>query len=97
MRAFTVVERDPAGWYARMAAWRAETAVKAGAVTRGEAERWLEELRAEQAAGRYLAGQTGLFTWGRRPPCSHGYPQPPAAKRSLGPASATAGSAFPPR
>ena len=68
VRAFTVVERDPAGWYAQLAVWRAETAVRAGAVTRGEAERWLGELRAEQAAGRHLAGQTGLFTWGRRPP-----------------------------
>jgi SAM-dependent methyltransferase len=68
VRAFTPVERDPAGFAARMAERRAAIAVQAGAITEGEGRSWLTALRAEQAAGRFLGGQTHLFVWGTRPP-----------------------------
>jgi ubiquinone/menaquinone biosynthesis C-methylase UbiE len=68
VRAFTPVERDPAGFYAKLAERRAAVAVQAGAITENEERGWLAALRAEQAAGRFLAGQTHLFVWGIRPP-----------------------------
>ncbi|HSE93563.1 MAG TPA: methyltransferase domain-containing protein, partial [Methylomirabilota bacterium] len=66
VRAFTPVERDPAGFYARLAERRAAVAVQAGAITVDEQREWLAALRAEQAAGRFLGGQTHLFVWGTR-------------------------------
>jgi arsenite methyltransferase len=67
VRAFTPVERDPEGFAARMAERRAAVAVQAGAITQHEQRRWLAALQAEQAAGRFLGGQTHLFVWGTRP------------------------------
>jgi ubiquinone/menaquinone biosynthesis C-methylase UbiE len=67
VRAFTPVERDPAGYYARLAEMRAGQAVRMGAISEEERASWLATLRAEQAAGRYLSGLTHLFIWGRRP------------------------------
>jgi len=67
VRAFTPVERDPAGFAATMAERRAAIAVQAGAITEDEQQRWLTGLHAEQAAGRFLGGQTHLFVWGTRP------------------------------
>jgi ubiquinone/menaquinone biosynthesis C-methylase UbiE len=66
VRAFTPLERDPAGFYAGTAERAAEIAVKTGVITEDERRRWLDELRAEQAAGRFLAGRTHLFVWGTR-------------------------------
>jgi arsenite methyltransferase len=65
--AFTPMERDPAGFAAQMAARRAAVALQAGAITEDEHRAWLATLRAEQAAGRFLGGQTHLFVWGTRP------------------------------
>jgi hypothetical protein len=67
VRAFTPVERDPAGFYAKLAERRAAVAVQAGVISGDEQRRWLEGLHAEQAAGRFLGGQTHLFVWGTRP------------------------------
>ena len=67
VRAFTPLERDPAGFYAGVAERMAERAVEAGAITADERQRWLEGLRAEHRAGRFLAGLTHIFAWGVRP------------------------------
>jgi ubiquinone/menaquinone biosynthesis C-methylase UbiE len=67
VRAFTPLERDPAGFYAGTAERAAEIAVKTSVITEDERRRWLDELQAEQAAGRFLAGRTHLFVWGTRP------------------------------
>ena len=67
VRAFTPLERDPAGFYAGNAERAAETATRSGAITEAERQRWLDALHAEQAAGRFLAGRTHLFVWGTRP------------------------------
>jgi SAM-dependent methyltransferase len=67
VRAFTLVERDPAGFAAQMAERRAAIAVQAGAISEDERRSWLAALHAEQAAGRFLGGQTHLFVRGTRP------------------------------
>jgi len=67
VRAFTPIERDPSGFYARLAEIWAGAAARSGAVSDDELQAWLEALHAEQAANRYLAGLSHLFTWGRRP------------------------------
>jgi ubiquinone/menaquinone biosynthesis C-methylase UbiE len=67
VRAFTPLERDPAGFYAGVAERMAERAVQAEAISEEEERRWLDALHAEQAAGRFLAGLTHLFVWGIRP------------------------------
>jgi ubiquinone/menaquinone biosynthesis C-methylase UbiE len=67
VRAFTPLERDPAGFYAGVAERAAEIAVETGTVTEAERRAWLDALRAEGAAGRYLAGRTHLLVWGMRP------------------------------
>jgi SAM-dependent methyltransferase len=68
VQAFTPFERDPAGFYG-MLLWsrRIETALQVGAISEAEARRWLEQLEVEQEAGRFLAGQVQIFTWGVRP------------------------------
>jgi ubiquinone/menaquinone biosynthesis C-methylase UbiE len=67
VQAFTPLERDPAGFYAKLAEMWAEAAVRTEAVSEEERQRWLTALHAEQAAHRFLAGITHLFIWGRRP------------------------------
>ncbi len=67
VRAFTALERDQAGWFARLTEFRAVAATQVGAITEAERDEWLATLREEQAAGRFLAGQTSLFVWGTRP------------------------------
>ena len=67
VRAFTPVERESSGFYAKQAEIWAATAVACGAISDGERERWVNDLHAEQAANRFLAGLTHLFIWGRRP------------------------------
>jgi ubiquinone/menaquinone biosynthesis C-methylase UbiE len=67
IRAFTPLERDPDGFYARVAELRARGAVEVGAISAEEEERWLEALRAVREAGRFVGGQTHLFAWGAKP------------------------------
>jgi SAM-dependent methyltransferase len=67
VKAFTPVERDPEGYYARLAVMRAGQALGSGAISEEERRAWLEALDAERSAGRFLAGLTHLFIWGRRP------------------------------
>ena len=67
VRPFTAVERDASGWYARLSEIRAEVAAQAGVITEAERDGWLAALRAEQAAGRFLAVGVALFVWGERP------------------------------
>jgi SAM-dependent methyltransferase len=57
---------ETGGYYAARAERSAEGAAEAGAITNGEKARWLEELRAEIAAKRFLGGQVHLFVWGTR-------------------------------
>jgi ubiquinone/menaquinone biosynthesis C-methylase UbiE len=67
VRAFTPIERDPSGFYAKQAEIWATAAATSGAISEEERERWVAALHAEQAANRFLAGLTHLFIWGRRP------------------------------
>ena len=67
VRAFTPLEQDATGFYARNAEVRADSAVRSGVITEAERQGWLETLRAEQAANRFIGGITHLFVWGRRP------------------------------
>lgn len=69
VRAFASVEQDPNGFYATNAGARwADIAVQVGAISDEERRRWLDELRAEQEAGGFVAGLTHLFVWGHRAP-----------------------------
>jgi ubiquinone/menaquinone biosynthesis C-methylase UbiE len=67
VRAFTSIERDASGFFALGALRAAETAVVAGAITEEEHQRWVDALREEQAAGRFIVGLAHLFVWGTRP------------------------------
>lgn len=67
VRAFTPIERDPTGFYARHAEMWAGAAARSGAISDDERQAWIATLHAEQGANRYLAGLTHLFIWGRRP------------------------------
>jgi ubiquinone/menaquinone biosynthesis C-methylase UbiE len=67
VQAFTPIERDPAGFYAKQAEVWAVAVAASGAISEEERDRWLADLHAEQAANRYLCGLTHLFIWGRRP------------------------------
>jgi ubiquinone/menaquinone biosynthesis C-methylase UbiE len=67
VRAFTPLERDPDGFYAKNAERWAEAATRFGAISEQECQRWLAGLHAEQAANRYFSGITHLFVWARRP------------------------------
>lgn len=66
LRAFTMLDRDPDGFFATTAEYRAEVAALAGAITSEERDRWLAQFRQEREAGRFLAGLTYFFAWGRR-------------------------------
>ncbi len=45
----------------------AEGAVKAGTISRGDADRWSAELRTSDAAGRFFTSYTGFLVCGTRP------------------------------
>jgi ubiquinone/menaquinone biosynthesis C-methylase UbiE len=64
-RAFMPLESG--GYYASRAERCAEAAAKSGAITSDEQARWLQALRTEIAAKRFLGGQVHLFVWGTRP------------------------------
>ena len=64
LRAFTPLEREPKGFYATLAERAAGIAQEVGEISEEERRRWVEQLRAEQAAGRFMAGCTHLFVWG---------------------------------
>lgn len=66
-RAFLPLEREPDGFYGRMAVRAVDVATQTGAVTEAERERWLAQLRAEQAAGNFLGGRVHMFCWGVKP------------------------------
>ena len=56
------------GILARLIAERAaDIALHTGVISEREQRGWLETLRAEQAAGRFIAGQSFIFAWGIRP------------------------------
>jgi len=58
---------ESGGYYANRAERCADVAVQIGAITSEEQSRWLQALRAEIAAKRFLGGQLHLFVWGTRP------------------------------
>ncbi len=66
-RAFMPLEREASGFYAKLAERAADVAQRTGAISEAEGRRWLEELRAEQAAGAFLGGRLHIFAWGTRP------------------------------
>jgi len=66
-RAFLPLEQEPDGFYGRMAARAVDVAAQTGAITESEREGWLDALRAEQAAGSFLAGRVHIFCWGIKP------------------------------
>lgn len=61
---------EVAGYYANRAERSAEAAATAGSITSDEKARWLDALRAEIAAKRFLGGQLHLFVWGTRVSCA---------------------------
>jgi hypothetical protein len=66
-QAFTTIDRDPNGYtFQRCERW-AIMAAELGAVSPEERDRWIEALKAEQAAGCYLVAQVYILAWGRRP------------------------------
>jgi SAM-dependent methyltransferase len=66
-RAFLPLEQEPDGFYGRVAGRAAEVAAETGAITESERQRWLDALRAEQDAGRFLGGRVHIFCWGVKP------------------------------
>lgn len=50
-----------------MAVRAVDVAAQTGAITEAERERWLTQLRAEQAAGNFLGGRVHIFCWGVKP------------------------------
>jgi ubiquinone/menaquinone biosynthesis C-methylase UbiE len=67
VRAFTPLDRDPGGFYARNAELWAEAALHSGVVSEDERQAWVSALHAEQAGGYFFAGLTRLFVWASRP------------------------------
>ncbi len=68
VRGFVSLEQDLEGFYATNAGERwADVAVRVGTITDVERQQWVEQLRAVQAAGGFVAGLTHLFVWGVRP------------------------------
>jgi ubiquinone/menaquinone biosynthesis C-methylase UbiE len=65
-RAFMPLERTPGSFYARFAERAGEVAAAVGAITGDEHARWLDALRAEEDAGRFLGGRLHVFVWGIR-------------------------------
>jgi len=57
---------ESGGYYANRAERAAEAAAQSGAITGDELARWLQALRGELAAERFLGGQLHLFVWGMR-------------------------------
>jgi SAM-dependent methyltransferase len=68
VRGYVSLEQDPAGFYATNAGERwADVAAQVGTITDLERQQWIEQLRAVQAGGGFVAGLTHLFAWGIRP------------------------------
>jgi ubiquinone/menaquinone biosynthesis C-methylase UbiE len=67
VRGFTPLVTDTEGFYAGAALRAADVAVQTEAISEQEQRRWVDALRAEQAAGRFLAGMTHVFVWGTKP------------------------------
>jgi SAM-dependent methyltransferase len=66
-QAFTTLERDPNGFFAERCVRWATGAAHTGAISAAERDRWLEALRQEQVADRYLVAQIQILAWGYRP------------------------------
>jgi SAM-dependent methyltransferase len=66
-QAFTTLDRDPEGYFAPRCVRWANAAARSGLISPAERDRWLEGLRGEMAAGRYLVAQVQILAWGRRP------------------------------
>ena len=65
-QAFTTIDRDPNGYYFQRCERWAIMAAELDAISPEERDRWIEALKAEQAAGRYLVAQVYILAWGRR-------------------------------
>jgi ubiquinone/menaquinone biosynthesis C-methylase UbiE len=66
VRAFATVETDIEGFYSTRAERAADAAVRAGAISEEERQRWLEAVHNQRASGSFVAGLTFLFVWGSR-------------------------------
>lgn len=60
------LERMPGSFYGGFAERAGEVAAEVGVITGDEHARWLDALRAEQDAGRFLGGRLHDFVWGIR-------------------------------
>jgi ubiquinone/menaquinone biosynthesis C-methylase UbiE len=58
---------DTGGYYARAAEKAADIALEAGAINNAERLDWLQALRDQFDAQRFVAGRLHLFVWGTRP------------------------------
>jgi ubiquinone/menaquinone biosynthesis C-methylase UbiE len=70
LRVFTAFDHDLQGSNGLRTERAAEVAAEVGAISQDERRQWLDQLRAEQAAGRFLVGITYFFVQGTRPPGS---------------------------
>src|SRR2546421_7432258 len=66
VRGFMPLERAAGSFYANLSQRTADVALKAGAISEAEHARWLQELKAALAAGRFMGGRLHLFVWGTR-------------------------------
>jgi ubiquinone/menaquinone biosynthesis C-methylase UbiE len=67
VRAFTAIEHGTPGFYDEATKRAADIAVKVGAVSEHEGQRWLDDLQAERDGGRWVVGMTHLFISGAKP------------------------------
>jgi ubiquinone/menaquinone biosynthesis C-methylase UbiE len=67
IRAFTPLETDTEGFYAGAALRAADAAVQTEAISEQERQRWVDAVRSEQTASRFVAGMTHIFVWGTKP------------------------------
>lgn len=67
VRTFTAFDRDMKGFNGLRTERVAEVAVEVGAISDDERQQWLNQLRVEQAAGRFLVGITYFFVQGTVP------------------------------
>jgi hypothetical protein len=67
VRALKPFDRGPEGFNASPAEIGAAVAAQAGTIAEAERVRWPDQPRAEQAAGRSVAGLTHLFVWATVP------------------------------
>jgi SAM-dependent methyltransferase len=66
-KGFMPLERGVGTFYADVAQRAAQGAAEAGAITNAELAKWLSELQAVIASGRFMGGRLHIFVWGIRP------------------------------